>query len=99
MPVVRLRPRASADVAEIWDYIAEDSEAQADAFLDRLDAKFQVLAGRPGLGRRRGELLADLQSFPFERYVIFYVAIVDGIEVVRVLHGARDIDAQFHQEV
>ncbi len=47
---------------------------------------------------RRAELAADLRSFPFGRYVIFYAPIEDGIDVVRVLHGARDIDAVFGED-
>jgi toxin ParE1/3/4 len=96
MPIVSIRPRARIDIAGIWEFIAEDSEAQADAFVDRFDAHFQLLARQPGLGRTRDELLAGLRSFPFERYMIFYVALEDGIDVVRVLHCARDVDAQFH---
>ena len=34
MPAINLRPRAVTDLAEIWDYIADDSEARADAFID-----------------------------------------------------------------
>ena len=40
----------------------------------------------------------NLRSFPFGRYVIFYLALPGGIEIVRVLHGARDLDAIFHPE-
>jgi len=54
------------------------------------------------MGRAREELAASLRSFPFGRYVIFYVPFEDGIDVVgidvvRVLHGARDIDAIFSE--
>lgn len=75
--------------------IAEDSEAQADAFIDRFDSHFRLLSLQPKLGRRRDELLTGLHSFPFERNVIFYTSILEGIEVVRVLHSARDVVAQF----
>lgn len=95
MPVVLLRPRAQDDITEIWGYIADDSELQADAFVDRLDAKFQLLARQPGLGRVREELAPGVRSFPVGRYVIFYESVSDGIAVVRVLHSARDLDAQF----
>lgn len=81
MPIVSIRPRARIDIAGIWEFIAEDSEAQADAFVDRFDAHFQLLARQPGLGRARDELLAGLRSFPFERYMVFYVALEDGIDV------------------
>lgn len=67
MPVVTLRPRARIDIAEIWQYIAEDSEVQADAFIDRFDGQFRLLALQPRLGRQRDELLTGLHSFPFER--------------------------------
>lgn len=95
MPRVLIRPRARIDIAEIRDYIADDSELQADAFVDRLDANFQLLAEQPGLGRHRDELAPGLRSFPFGRYVIFYESVSDGICVVRVLHGARDLGAIF----
>ena len=50
------------------------------------------------MGRARHELAVDLRSFPFGRYVIFYVPIEGGIDVVRVLHSARDVDASFGEE-
>lgn len=98
MPLITQRHRARIDMAERWEYIAENSEFQADAVVDRINAKLKLLAQRPELGRTRPELMASLRSFPFERYVIFYSQIPDGIDVVPVLHGARDIDAQFHQD-
>lgn len=95
MPVIIKRPSAENDLFEIWDYIADDSEARADAFIDMLDQKFFTLASNPGLGRTRDELAEGLRSFPVGRYVIFYRAIPEGIEIVRVLHGSRDIEG-FH---
>ena len=50
------------------------------------------------MGRVRDELEPGMRSFPFGRYVIFYMPIDEGIDVVRVLHGARDIDAIFTGE-
>lgn len=67
MAVIVRRPRAQDDIVEIWGYIADDSEAQADAFVDRLDAKFQLLARQPGLGRLREELADGMRSFPVGR--------------------------------
>jgi len=95
MPRVLIRPLAQIDVAEIWGFIAEDSEAQADAFIDRLGQSFYSLAGNPLMGRARHELSPNLRSFPVSRYVIFYLPMLDGIEIVRVLHGARDFGAIF----
>ena len=95
MPRILIRRLASIDLADIWDFIAEDSQARADSFLDRLDQIFNSMAGNPHIGRAREELSQNLRSFPFGHYVIFYLALPDGIEIVRVLHGARDLSAIF----
>lgn len=98
MSQVTRRPLAETDILEIWDYIADDSLAAADRWVDRLDEQFRVLATQPMMGRARDELAPGVRSFPFGRYVVFYVLLDDGIDVVRVLHGARDIDALFNLE-
>lgn len=98
MPRVTRRPLAETDILEVWDYIADDNPAAADRWVDQLDAQFRMLATQPMMGRTRNELAPGVRSFPFGRYVVFYVALDDGIDVVRVLHGARDIDAVFHPE-
>lgn len=95
MPRVTRRPLAAADIVDVWGYIAEDSTAAADRWVDKLDERFSLIAAQPMMGRARDELAASLRSFPFGRYVIFYLPIEDGIDVVRVLHGARDIEAVF----
>ena len=79
-------------------YIADDSVTHADAFIDSIDAKLQALAEQPMMGRAREELAPSLRSLPIGRYVIFYEVVPDGIAVVRVLHGARDIGPQFEGE-
>lgn len=75
--------------------IAVTSEKNANTLIDRFGRRFQLLASRPGLGLTRDELSAGLRSFPLERYVIFYRAIPNDIDVVRLLHSARDVGAQF----
>jgi toxin ParE1/3/4 len=90
---VTRRPLAEADIFEVWDYIADDSIDAADRWVDQLDEKFQLIVTQPMMGRARDELEPGLRSFPFGRYVIFYMPKGNGIDVVRVLHGARDIDA------
>lgn len=98
MARVTRRPLAAADILDIWDRIAEDRLDQADRWIDKLDEKFKLIATQPLMGRARGELAADLRSFPFGRYLIFYAPIEAGIDVVRVLHSARDIEAAFDDE-
>jgi toxin ParE1/3/4 len=89
---VSRRPLAALDILDIWDHISEDNMAAADRWVDEIDAAFSRLATQPMMGRARPELAPDLRSFPFGRYVIYYMPLSGGIDVVRVLHSARDID-------
>ena len=95
MSRVTRRPQAEADILEIWGYIAEDSVVEADRWMDRLDEKFSLWASQPMMGRGRDELAPGIRSLVFGRYVVFFEPVPDGIDVVRVLHGSRDIDASF----
>jgi len=78
---------------EIWDYVAGDNIAAADALLESFYEKFELLRERPEAGRPRPELRAGLRSFPVGRYLIFYIVNNSDIEVARVIHSARDLDA------
>ena len=95
MARITRRPEAEADVIDIWGFIAEDSIAEADRWVDRLDERFQLWATQPMIGRARDELAPGLRSMAFGRYVVFFSPIHDGIDIVRVLHGSRDIDVFF----
>lgn len=98
MPIVRKRPRAFSDLADIWDYIAEDSEERADAFVATIDGKIRILASHPLMGRPRDELVSDLRRWPVGSDVIFYRPLADGVDIIRVLHGAREIEVAFHAD-
>jgi toxin ParE1/3/4 len=98
MPIIVKRPLARSDLLAIWDYIADDNETRADAFIDLIDQKFQELAKHPQMGRSRDELAEGLRSFPVGKYVIFYRIISKGIDIIRVLHGSRDLDAIFNPD-
>lgn len=84
-------PQAREDILDIWRFIAEDSEEAATALVHRFDQVIQMLADNPLAGRERTELARGIRSFAVGNYIIFYFALPDGIDVVRVLHGARDI--------
>ena len=49
------------------------------------------------MGREREELAPGLRSFPFGRYVVFFLPLEGGIDVVRVMHGSIDIEERFHE--
>ncbi len=54
-----------------------------------------MLAEHPGMGTSFDDLAPGLRGFPVGRYVIFYRCRQDGIEIVHVYHGARDLRSQF----
>lgn len=95
MARVLKRPQAETDLDEIWWYIAQDNPDNADRFLDRIEKRCGELAQFPGMGTSREELMPTLRSLAVGNYLIFYLPVKDGIDVVRVLSGMRDIDALF----
>lgn len=86
---------AGSDLKDIWNYIVERNSAAADKFMLEFAKKFQLLADNPKIGRAHDEFILNLCSFPHKDYVIFYFPIETGVEIYRVLHGARDIDSLF----
>jgi len=95
MPVVHRTSLAHGDLVEIAMTIAEDNPPAADRWLDAVDSRCKLLAQMPGLGRLRPDLAPELRSFVVGNHVIFYRETHDGIEVIRVLHGARDLPSLF----
>ena len=92
MAKIERTSKAQSDLVDIWLYIANDSPAAADKFLDQIDSICELLSASPVLGRSREELGRNLRSFPVGDYLIFYRPIRSGIVVVRVLSGYRDLD-------
>jgi len=92
MNAFRLTLLAVADLAEIVDYvIAESGVEHAHALLSDIVSAFQRLADMPGIGHVRHNLAEEEARFwVVHRYLIAYVTLESRIEVVRVLHGARE---------
>jgi toxin ParE1/3/4 len=87
----QIRPRADHDLDSIWFFIAANNAGAADAMIDRLTEAFDMLLTMPLAGRIRHEFGENLRSFTVHNYVIFYVTVPEGIDIVRVIHGRRDI--------
>jgi toxin ParE1/3/4 len=65
----------------------------ADRVLDEIERICRLIATRPAMGRERPELRPGVRSFGVMSWVIFYRIGEEHIEILRVLHGARDLDA------
>jgi toxin ParE1/3/4 len=101
---VVIRPRAVGDLDEYVDYLALRSPAAAERFRARVSETWALLAEYPGIGRLRRYTdpeFAGVRSIPvrgFPNHLIFYRATEKVLDVIRVLHGARDLDAIFGGE-
>ncbi len=95
MPVIKRTAQAEADLIDIWLYISHDNPSAADRLLDDIEEACSLLAKHPQLGAARPEIAEACRSFPVGHYLILYRMIPDGIEVVRVSHGTRRLDALF----
>jgi toxin ParE1/3/4 len=93
-----LTPEARQDLIEIWSYIAEDSIDCADQLLARFYDAFTRLAQAPGMGHRREELADSQYRFWRVRsYVIAYRWDAIPLQVIAIVHGARQLEAFFQQ--
>ena len=89
MSIIKRTALAEADLIETWLYIAEANQEAAGRLLDDFEEKFVILAQKPKLGRVRPDIVPLLRYFPVGNYLILYREITGGIEIVRVVHGAR----------
>lgn len=92
MPCLLFRPLAETDLSDIWDYISADSPERGEKLIRDIYSKLGTIAHNPYIGKARPEIEQDLRSFPVGRYIVFYFPLPEGIDVIRILHGSRDID-------
>lgn len=86
--------KAKADIGEIVTRIGLDKPDAAMNWLDRLNELFEVIRDWPGAGPARDELRPGLRSLPHGNYLIFYRINDDGIDIVRVLDGRRNLHSR-----
>lgn len=89
-----LTPSAKRDVNDIWDYIANDNIKAADRVVDALESAMVKLAKNPGVGHWREELADQRHRFLLVySYLIVYRHEAKPLQIVRVLHAARDVQS------
>jgi toxin ParE1/3/4 len=102
--LVRFRAKAEQDVAGHAKFIQRGNVDAAIRFLDAVDVACALLSRMPeigGLSPGSKPSYANLRVWPikgFERYLIFYQIVGNEVEVVRILHGARDLKLVFGDE-
>ncbi|MEI9990875.1 MAG: type II toxin-antitoxin system RelE/ParE family toxin [Rhizomicrobium sp.] len=97
MTKVIYAPAAEFELVEIGGYIALDSERNAEAFVTKLREKATRIALNPRIYRMRDDLSPGLRSAALGNYLILFRIVAGGIEVARIVHGARDLPRLFEK--
>jgi toxin ParE1/3/4 len=95
---LRIAPQAEEDLDSIWFYVATESASvnAADRLVDSLTSRFLLLARHPYAGRsREHEFGPGMRSLAVSDYVIVYTLEHESVQVLRVVHGRRDLEAIF----
>ena len=98
MADVQRTRQADIDLLEIWAYIAENNFEAANSTIQAIGRRCYDCADLPGIGRRHEDLSPGLRSITEGSYIIFYRVAEEGIQVVRVVHGTRDLPSLFDQD-
>ncbi|MFZ5617801.1 MAG: type II toxin-antitoxin system RelE/ParE family toxin [Pseudomonadota bacterium] len=93
------RPRARADIIDIWLYTAQQwGEEKAEEYLDVLEHAFGVLSNHPSIGVDSGEIANTLRRYAVRSHVIYYHDDGGSIEIIRVLHERMNADEHLNDE-
>jgi toxin ParE1/3/4 len=100
------RETAKRDLIEQWLWYAENASIDvADRFLRAAEKNLKQLANMPESGAPvlvRNPTLRGIRRFPvsdgFEKILLFYFPPQHGIDLVRVIHGSRDLERLFAEK-
>ncbi len=92
----RFSQEARDDIQEIWVWVAGDNPQAADELETDIYAACEMLTNDPGLGHRRPDLTDEQVVFWTVRkfYLVIYLPGTEPLEIVRILHGARDVSSE-----
>ena len=94
MKSYQLSAPANRDVVDILSYLTDKNPSAAQRFAHQLFKEFRHLADWPGSGRLRPEFTrTSLRFWPIGDYLIIYLAEIEPLTIVRILHTSRDITA------
>ena len=93
MAILKRTRQAEIDLLEIWECIAADNMMVADKIIRKLDGRSHELLDNPELGSARDDIVKGMRHLVMDNYLILYRIDDEDIEVVRYLHGARNLRA------
>jgi antitoxin ParD1/3/4 len=93
----QLTPQAAGDLFEIWNFIAQDNPEAADRVEEAIFRACDLLSDSPLAGRVRKDLTPLPVRFwvvhRYSKYLIVYDPEKKPLQVIRILHGARDLSS------
>jgi toxin ParE1/3/4 len=97
MPQYVINVLASRDLNEIADYFAENSLEAGDRFFRTFNSKCNQLVTFPNSGKSYETIYPGLRGLSLEGYIIFYRILDEGIEILRVVSGRRNLSSLFEE--
>ena len=98
MATVTISNRAKNEIKSVIFNITQENPPAATKFLKSLVDKLDTLALLPRIGVERSEYGEGVSTFPFGNYIIFYQPTDSGVDIIRFLHGARNLPYVFRSE-
>jgi toxin ParE1/3/4 len=94
VPELVISPLARRDIADQAAYYHDQgTPATSDRWLVKIRKAFRLLAARPGMGELIRPGLRAWRVEKFKQHVVIYRATPTRVEIVRVVHGAADLDS------
>ena len=91
MAILKRTRQAEIDLLDIWAFISQDNITAADKIVRQLDARSHELLEHPEMGIARDDVAKGMRHLVMGSYLILYRIDGEDIEVVRYLHGARNL--------
>ncbi|MBL8905946.1 MAG: type II toxin-antitoxin system RelE/ParE family toxin [Rhizobiales bacterium] len=91
---LRFARKAEDDLIDIWNYVAQHNAGAADRLLKGLETRLRLLADYPFAGRIREDMADGTRHLAIGEYLTFYRVAEHTVQIIRVLHGHRDITAK-----
>ena len=89
---------AIKDLEEIINYFSNRNIKAGEKFINEFEKKCKYLADFPQMGRNYDDIKPSLRGLPLANYIIFYRIINDGIEIIRVVSGYRNLESLFLED-
>ena len=93
--MIKFTSRSQLDLDLIWLHIAEQSINTADRLINTINAECRRLLSQPNIGENCEQFSPNLRRISCGAYMIYYQMRSHDLEIVRILHGARDTESLF----